>query len=907
MNISAFNNVKIVSGCITLLVLILISIQLLATKNNSFIGFTNANVLLDTVKPVNKQDSISTKPTSSKIKTIVDSSEADSIKVLTVDTLLISKDSLDAPVKYEAKDSGVLMMGSKQFILYGKANVLYKDLTLDAQTIQYDQESQLVKAYGGVDTGNNPLNKAQFKQGSSNSISDSITFNMKTLKGLTQNTYYNEGEIFINAQILKKADSNTFYGYRSRFTTCNLDTPHFAFVTRKMKLINNKIAVSGPASPVFEGVPIPIGIPFGIYPIFNGRHSGILTPSFTVSETFGFGLEGLGYYKVVNENWDITTRANIYSYGGWSLNILPKYIKRYHYAGSFSLAIQNTKSLNANTITKDQFSTSKSYMINWSHSQDTRARPGTTFNASVNFGSTKYNQSLLNNPYQNYQNQLSSSIAYTKNFNNKSNLSLNLNHNQNNNTHLVNLNLPTVTYSVVQFYPFQKKDRAGSLKWYENLGIGYSGNFQNQISFYDTTGNGFKKLLDTLQWGASHSIPISITLPQVGPFTISPSVSFDHRWYGQKIIRTWNNTSQKLDTSITKGFFTGSQVSMGLSFSTRIFGTYKFNKNSSVQAIRHEIRPSFSISYKPDLVSQYFYSTQVDTTGRTIRFSQFDGISPGPFAEGNFGGISFGVDNLLEMKVRDKKDTAAKAIPKKVKLLDGFGFNGSYNLLADSFALSPISFYARSTLFEKINITGSATIDPYVTDKYGFRKNTYAWQNGTLKLGTLTNANIAISTSFKSKSKSGKTDKERISVDPFMTPDEQQRQLQYARTNPAEFTDFDIPWTLGLQYSFNYSKQSYRDTSGIYTFQNLITSSLNFNGDFSLTPKWKVGATGYYSFNGTGLQQLSMFISREMHCWQLSINITPVGLYRSFNFTISPKSGILRDLRINRSRTFSSY
>jgi hypothetical protein len=83
-------------------------------------------------------------------------------------------------------------------------------------------------------------------------------------------------------------------------------------------------------------------------------------------------------------------------------------------------------------------------------------------------------------------------------------------------------------------------------------------------------------------------------------------------------------------------------------------------------------------------------------------------------------------------------------------------------------------------------------------------------------------------------------------------------------------------------------------------------SSLNFNGDFSLTPKWKIGGTGFVDVAKANIQQLSMFITREMHCWQLSINVTPIGMYRSFSITVNPKSGILRDLKINRSRTFSS-
>ena len=187
---------------------------------------------------------------------------------------------------------------------------------------------------------------------------------------------------------MKKINADEAYAFRARFTTCNLDTPHFAFRTARMKIIANKMGISGPAFPEFEGVPMPIGIPFGLYPLAQGRHSGIIAPAFITSEDFGIGLEGLGYYKVINENIDMTTKANLYSYGGWLVNLNSKYLMRYKYAGNLNLTFQNTKMLNRSGLLKDEFSGSKSFMINWSHTSDTRARPGTQFGASVNFGST---------------------------------------------------------------------------------------------------------------------------------------------------------------------------------------------------------------------------------------------------------------------------------------------------------------------------------------------------------------------------------------------------------------------------------------------------------------------------------------------------------------------------------------
>jgi len=819
-------------------------------------------------------------------------------------SLRISKDSIDTPVNYTASDSGVLLLSTKEFFLYGKAKTVYKTSQLEAATIVYDQQSQNIKAYGAKDTLGTPQSNPKFQESGMVSLNDSIYFNMKSGKGLTKNTNFQQGEIYVNANTMKKVNKDEAFAWKARFTTCNLDEPHFAFRTNKLKIINDKIGVSGPAFPEFEGVPFPIGIPFGIFPLTKGRHSGLMAPAFTTSEDFGLGFEGLGYYKVLSENFDATVRSNIYSYGGWSANLNSKYILRYKYIGNFNLSMQHTRLLNRNTSVLTEYTGTKTFMINWSHSMDARALPGTNFSANVNFGSTKYNKSLLNNPYQNYQNQISSSISYNKIWDNKYNLSVNLNHNQNNNLGLVNMSLPNINFNALTIYPFQKKDQLGAGKWYEKLGIGYNGSFQNQFSFYDTAFN-MSRLLDTMQWGATHSIPISLSLPSLGPVTISPSVSFEEKWFGAENTKTWNSKLNKVDTSLSRGFYRAPHIGFGFGASTRVFGTYKF-KDDYVKAIRHEIRPTLSLNYTPDLAANYHYTAQIDSAGRKYRFSKFDGGAlGGAYSEGTFGGLSFGVDNLLEMKVKDKEDSSSTEEKfKKVKLIEGFGFNSNYNFLADSFALGTFNFYARTVLFDKFNITSSFTLDPYANDKQGFRVNKLDIDPAKLKFGNITSGGVAISTSFKSKSKDEKASKSKeIPIDPFMTPDEQQRQLQYVKANPSEYTDFNIPWSLTFSYSFQFTRVLKSDFSG-YKLQTF--SSLNFNGDFSLTPKWKVGGTGYVDVAKANIQQLSLFISREMHCWQMAINVTPIGLYRSFSITINPKSGILRDLKINRSRTFSS-
>jgi lipopolysaccharide assembly outer membrane protein LptD (OstA) len=851
------------------------------------------------IRALNKNDTVP-KPPADSLKNRLLVPDSPGIKTDTF-SLKISKDSLDAPVNYEADDSAVVLVQDKKVILYGKTKTTYKDIELTAPQTELDQQTQILTAVNKKDSTGEIIERAHFTQGENAFQSDTIRYNFKTQRGLTKNTHTMQGELHMIGSSVKR-QGEIIYASKGVITTCNLDDPHFGFRYEKIKVVTNKVAITGPIHPEFESVPIPVYLPFGYFPMKQGRHSGLLPPQFTANEQFGLGLEGLGYYKVLNQYFDVTVRGNLYSYGGWTANITPSYRKRYRYQGQLNFSIQNTK---YNFKGDPDYVKNRSYSITWSHSSDSRARPGTSFSASVNAGSTRYNQFVPNNPNRNFQNQLGSSITYSKTWAGKPyNLTVSANHNQNNALHLINLNLPDVGFTVNTLYPFQRKEIIGTPKWYEKLGVAYNGTVRSQVSFYDTAFQ-FKQLIDTLQWGGQHNFPITLSLPPVlgGRFLVSPNISYENKWIAQKFRRFWNPTTLKVDTSIMKGFFTDHKVSFGLGINTALYGTFNFGGKRET-AIRHVVRPSVSINYSPSLSKNHFYETQLDTSGRKFRFSEYEGSLYGFYGDQDFGGMSFSVDNNLEMKLKSKKDTAAEK--KKIRLIDGFGFSTGYNFIADSFNLSNFNFYLRSTLFEKINITASTTLNPYQVDSFGFPVNKFAWQAGKFKLGRFTNGSLSMSTDFSSKPRDEKKEQERkqreqqLLGDPLLAADVQS-QLEYMQRNPADFVDFNIPWSISLGLSVFFSERLKQDYSG---FEKEFSSNLNFNGSFSLTPKWKFSVNGYYDFDTRNLQTFTMSIAREMHCWQMSINVTPVGPYRFFNISINPKSGILQDLRINRTRYF---
>jgi LPS-assembly protein len=820
----------------------------------------------------------------------------------------ISRDTMESEVNYKASDSIVMNVRNHQVTLFSNADVQEKDAHLTADRIQLLQNQHLVIASPTRDSAGNVIGLPKMVQADNTMTSDSIRYDTKSQKGITQHTYTVSGEMYVHAEKMKKITPEEYFGYRGVFTTCDLDTPHFAFRTNKMKIINQKMAITGPVHPEFEGVPIPIYIPFGFFPLTTGRHSGLLPPEFTSSDQAGLGLTGLGYYKVINDYFDMTFMTDLYTYGGWAAYFEPTYKVRYKYSGQLNIIYQYTKLLS--TAGADAFQTTKTFSFNWSHSMDTKARPGTNFSANVNVASTKFAASQLNNPTAAYNNQLSSSITYSHTFDGKYNLTLSANHNQDNETRLINVSLPNLAFTAPTIYPLQPTNFAGTPKWYEKLGIGLSSTLAGSSSFYDSLFT-LKRAIDTFQWGMQNSIPISLALPIKGPVQVTPGVSLQERVFSQRMYRNYDAAFNKVDTNIQKGLFQEESMSYSISLATAIFGTFQgFGRNSSLMGIRHVIRPTLSFSYSPNFAGKDYYTIRTpwdtgDLTKNTLtqRVSYYDGTTYGAFSEGTFGGMSFGLDNHIEIKTRSQTDTSSAGI-KKTTIIDGFGVTGSYNYLADSFKLSDLTLYFRSTLFKNINITGGATVDPYQHNAVGRDIDQYAWEGKGFSVGHITQGNLAISTSFKSAPTDQKLADQKTAAQGSdqipMTMEEEQAQQNYVRQNPGQFADFNVPWSLNLSFALNFSNTLQAN----YSYLTTITSSINWSGDFNLTEKWKIGLNGFYDLKAMQMQSLTASITRDLHCWVMAINVTPVGYSHFFSITINPKAGILQDLKINRTKYF---
>ncbi len=819
------------------------------------------------IVPVNAQQNDSI-----PYKTIPDSlTNNSSVDSLGRDSLAISSNSdFKSKVEYSADDSLYFDVENQVVYLYGNAEVKYENMTLKANYIEVNLQNKILYSTFTKDSADNKTGIPQFEQVSDKFSADEIRYNFNTKKGKIKGVYTQQGEGYIHGETVKKIDDYE-YIKNGLYTTCDLPHPHYGIASNKLKVISNNKIITGPAYLIIADVPTPLAIPFGFFPNRKGRASGIIFPTYGESDDLGFFLKNGGYYFGVADAVDFALTGDIYSKGSWGTQVYSQYANRYHYTGNVSLSYSKIKIGESDL---PDFSFTRQFFIRWSHSQDPKARPNSLFTANVNAGSSDFYTVQVSSPNNYLTNTFQSSISYSKTWMGKPySFSASMIHNQNTLTHDITISLPQANFSVSRVYPFKRGIQLGEEKWYEKIGFSYQANMLNQIQTKDSllfTSDSKNKFRNGIQ----HSIPISTSVKFLKYFTMTPSFNYSEKWYLQTIQKNYNTTENTIVIDTIYGFKSARDFSASAALNTRIYGMVSF-KNSKIMAIRHVVSPTVSFSYRPDFSapSWNYYKTITDSSGNETKYSIFEtGIFGGPGA-GKQELVNFGLDNNLEMKVR--KATDSSETTKKIKIFESLSINSSYNIAADSLRWSPIGINARTTLFDKVNLNFGSSFDPYIIDSAGNHLNRSEWKENN-RLARLTLATLTVGFNFahlanKATTKGSDADKKNV------------------LGHPDEYVDLDIPFNLTVNYSFAYSKPG--------NLASQISQVVNFNGDVSLTPNWKIIFSSGYDFKLKDLSYTSLSFYRDLHCWEMRFNWVPLGNFPYWNFQINVKSSILQDLK----------
>lgn len=812
------------------------------------------------------------------------------------------KPYLEAPIIYPAKDSTVISMADKKIRMYGQAKVTYETIELTADYIEMSIDRKEVYAAGRTDSSGQVTGKPVFKEGEESYECSEIKYNFNTKKAFVKDVRMKQEEGFLHSHLTKRDSSGTLNIKDGKFTTCDAEDPHFFFNITKGKMLPEKSIVSGPAYLVVEGIPLyPVGLPFAFFPKQEKRTSGILMPKYGEERNRGFYLRDGGYYFAINDRMDLSLTGGIYSRGSWMLGAQTNYKKIYKFSGNFGFNY-------AKNITGEKdlgnYSAQKDFSIRWTHTQDPKAHPYRSFNASVNLSSSAYDKNntyltseSYQNPLEHLTNQKSSSITYNRKFPNKLfNLTMKLGHTQNSTDSTIVLNFPSGAFTVGRFYPFRFGTGGGKQKWYEKIEMRYTASFENRIktredSLFSSDLNFSRDIMSKLRNGFKHEVPLSASFKPIKNMTLTPSLNYIGVMYFSYLEKNWDAAADSLiiDRINKINYVQALSPNLNLSYTPRMFVFYDFPKGK-VQTIRHTINPSLSFTFRPDLgydlgkYNRTLVIAEGDTAGNLEMdeqtYSIFDeGIYDLPSVAGKYGNISFNLGNNIEMKVKDPADSTGLK-PKKVKLLESLNLSTSYDIFKDSMNLAPIQLQARTTLMGQFNLSFRSVFNAYSIDSIVKNNKTYYRTINQLEIMNsgkpvrLTDADFSLGFSLPLKK-------------------QQQGRQGGAKASPMDKTeegsgDFSTPWNLRVDYNFRYAKPYMEST---------ITQSLRLSGDVKLTPKWQINFSSGYDFVNQEFTYTTFGISRDLHCWKMDINVVPFGERKSYTFSLAAKGTLLKDIK----------
>lgn len=860
--------------------------------------------------------------------------------MVTVDSVKLKRPRsvVDIPIEYECDDSLMVSLETKNVYMYGSTKVKSGTMNLESDRMQIEMETNIVYAEGTEDPETHELTGTPiFKDNKDEFTAKTIKYNFKTKEGYVceVNTEQQNGYLY-GAQTRIHANRE-IHLKNGRYTTCDLDHPHFYFELTRAKFIPDDKIIAGPSYLVLLDVPVYIlGIPFGIFPASKRRCSGIVVPKYGEESRRGLYLQDGGYYFAISDYADLQLLGSIYTYGGWGAKVVSKFKVRYKFSGNLNFSYSknisgmhefaNIKGANSEVT----YSSLNSYSLTFNFNQDPKANPNSNFGANVSYQKSRYDLQNSTRLSDITRNTTQSSVNYSTTMFKVVNFSANSNMTQNFADTSISFTFPTIALSVSKFFPFKRKVQVGKQKWYEKIGSSFQANFTNSVDRINDTLFMKREMFDKMRYGFNYSIPLSTSFNVLKYINVSPSIQYKGRIYPNYVVHYMNPQISFGDANseqVKYGVDTINQVkhnfefSTSVSASTKLYGIFNFKNAKHIKAFRHVLTPSIGMSWRPDFSEPRwdFYRDDPLDTANIRRYSIFENGIYGYPPAGKSAAITFGLGNNFEMKVKTKRDTVEGKYT-KIKLLETLNFSGSYNLAADSCKLSNISISAGTRLFDKVSVTMSGSLDPYQLDSAGRRTRFYLFKetNGR-RWGRLTSASISTSYAIDNKtfSKDSKeqSDSEKrnygsadyddeAEVDEFGNivataeeVEERRREREERRKrDDGEYSYYSVPWSLSGGYTFSYSHPGKQAA--------VIRQMVNLSGSVTFTDKWRMSMSSGFDIQEGKFATSSLSVTRDLHCFSLSFYIIPFGAYKSYNFRLSFGSALFQGLEYKRNQSW---
>lgn len=842
-----------------------------------------------------------------------------------------TNNDIDAPIHYRCNDS-IIFYGTGTGFLYGSGKVRYtqeRPIELEAEVIRMNMDSSTVYATGATDSLGNEIGLPVFKDGNQPYSSKEMSYNFRTRRGFIRGGVTQQGEGYIVADKAKRLENEDMFMQGGKYTTCdNHDHPHFYLQLTKAKVRPGSHIAAGPAYLVIADVPLPLAVPFGFFPFTSSYSSGIIMPSYGDEMERGLFLKNGGYYFAISDHIDLELTGEIYTKGTWGVQLGSTYAVRYKFSGNFRATyredVYGEKDM-------PDYAKYRNFKLTWNHRQDPKASQYSTFSASVDFSTSGYNHSNVNNyynPAEQSKNITSSSISYTQRFPESPwSISVNALVSQRSQDSTISLTLPNLTVNMSRVYPFKRKNPVGKERFYEKIALSYNMTFANSITCKESK---FTTSKFTKDWrnAINHKLPITASFTLFKYLTVTPSFTFQDRMYFTKVNRSWDKQMQQEVLDTVSGFYNVYDFNVGISLQTKLYGYYTPIRKlfgDKVDRIRHVLTPSISFNYHPDWEDKmwHFYETYdkviVDKNNadkvrhELVTYSPYSGGMYGVPSRGMQGSINWSLGNNVEMKVKDrqKSEETGSTQYKKISLIDNFTISGGYNFAADSLRLQNFNTSLRLKLTKSFSLNLAGAWDPY---KYGL--NSYGnpvrineLRNFPRFLGTGTSFQYTINNNtFKKKDK--KKDNDEEENDPMTTSvdfnmdepsniDKEKEQATETTVDSEGYTKPEISWSFTINYSVAWRTGNNFDYEAM-DYKREWTHNLSFSGHINPTPKWRMNYSGSFDLKELKVTQMTFSIVRDLHCWRLSASVSPFGLYKSYLITIGVNASMLQDLKYEK-------
>ena len=815
---------------------------------------------------------------------------------------------IEYPIDYQA-DLIAYSMQNETTLLRNNATIDYGDMAMQAGQIGVYWRQNLLRARSLTDT----LGAEDFpvlqQAGQEDFKGKTMIYELKTQRGkvMAGRTKMEDGNYF--GEEVTRVNQDVYLMKDGYYTTCTLEeNPHFYFYSKQMKLLTDKIIIARPVVLYIADIPI-MALPFAIFPQKKGRTSGFILPSYDYRpQNGGRAIKGFGYYWAMSDYSDLKLTGTFWDqYEEFNLRSVLRYKKRYRINGNIDASMVSERhALNDPATWK--------WKLNFTHNQT--IDPSFTIRANGKLsGDANFDRTYSHDQDQRLNTKLHSGISINKKLESiNSSLSLSGTYDENLQVTRRVGEMPESTgiklagpILALPSFRFSRSSSAiipikGTEKfWYNNFRWSYNNTFNNKrkwnyLSYEnpDTLESDSllweEDIIDTRSWIHNSSISGDTQIMQV--LKLVGSVSYKDAWgfrYLEPVLDDndfvqVDSLSGAIETQELEGFIRRGTFSTRASLNTKLYGLFPVHIGP-LQAIRHTLTPSVSLKYTPDFSTDFwgYTKTLTDSTGTTHAFDRFSGSDLGATPNRDALSMSYSLNNVFDYKMF-RNDVESKA------QFFTWSLTGSYNFKLDSLKASDINNSFKINLGKNFKLSPRATFELYERDSTGTHKiNTY-------RSPRMTRASFSFGFRLQGAAPGGLRSTTR---DLNLEEDSLETEMvggfiQDQSRKPKGVGGGKPVWSANFSFSYSFNQQNPLEEAK-QTF-NLGTSF-----KFNLSENWGLTYNPRFNLIDKKLVSGSVGVTRDLHCWKLTLSWTPMGRWGGLNLLIRPKAQQLQDLKVEHT------